>query len=371
MKTYAKGKNFVALNSFNNETYLDSLTTMNTGFNMHSIEQVHYFNKVKVYSEFGIGRKILASTENKWGEAISIKASTKIRNKVYTEIHVFRVSPNVFNNTSVFMNSSIQQTIQTNNSQTQPVLIPVSSALLSMGQLSNNRQGIEINSQVDIGKVKTSIGYSNSMELKELSNTITYTHAFNNLALSRFYRWDFPSNVGPYGNLNKIYRSVYETLNLTEVDSSGKPFSKKYFNTIEINSKYSTTLLGKQFYVFYLGSYNSIQNVAAPMVVFTEKALLRAYYHQLETYWKLNNRLVWSNYVGFERIVANYKTATDVDSRRPKNQKGISIATGIDLQLSKGVGLYFRERWMKYEDMSFADDKYDGFESTLELKVFF
>ena len=371
MKTYAKGKNFISINSFNNQTYLDSLSTLNTGFNMHTFEQTCYIKKIKLYSEVGMGRKILPGTSSSWGEAISVKASTKIRKKFYTEINLFRISPNVFNNTSVFMNSSIQQTVQTNTSQTQPVLIPVSSALLSMGQLSNNRQGIEINSQVDIGKLKTSIGYANSMELANLSNTITYTHAFNNLALSRFYRWDFPSNVGPYGNLTKIYRSVYETLTLTEVDGMGKPLLKKYFNTVEINSKYSTAVLGKPFYVFYLGSYNSIQNEAAPMVVFTEKALLRAYYHQLETYWKLNNRLVWTNYASFERIVANYKTATDVDSRRPKNQKGISLATGIDLQLSKGVGLYFRERWMTYKDMSFAKDTYDGFESTLEIKVFF
>jgi hypothetical protein len=371
VKTYTHGKNFISLNTFNNETYLDSLTTLKTGFNMFTVEQTHYFNNIKLYSEIGAGRKIVPNATSKWGEAISIKASTNIRKKVYTEVHLFRISPNVFNNTSVFMNSSIQQTVQVNNTQTQPVLIPVSSALLSMGQLSNNRQGIEINSQVDIGKVKTSIGYSNSMELENLSNTITYTHAFNNLALSRFYRWDFPSNVGPYGNLNKIYRAVYETLNLTDLDATGKPLFKKYFNTIEINSKYKTSLFGKEFYLFYLGSFNSIQDYAAPMVVFTEKALLRAYYHQIESYWKLNSRLVWTNYVSFERIIANYKTVTDVDSRRPKNQQGISIASGIDIQLSKGVGLYFRERWMTYKDKSFALDKYDGFESTLELKVFF
>jgi hypothetical protein len=371
VKTYSHDKNFVSINTFNNETYLDSLSKLKTGFNMVTVEQVHYFNKIKLYAEIGAGRKVLPNVQSKWGEAISIKASTNIRDKVYTEIHLFRISPNVFNNTSVFMNSSIQQTVQTNNSQTQPVLIPVSSALLSMGQMSNNRQGVEINSQIDIGKLKTSLGYSNSMELENLSSTITYTHAFNNLAVSRFYRWGFPSNVGPYGNLNKIYRSVYESLNLTNVDSTGKPLFKKYFNTIEINSKYSTTLLGKEFYIFYLGSFNSIQDYASPMVVFNEKALLRAYYHQLETYWKLSSRLVWTNYASFERIVANYKTITDVDSRRPKNQKGISVATGFDIQLSKGVGLYFRERWMTYKDMSFANDKYDGFESTLEVKVFF
>lgn len=371
MKTYSKGKNFVSINTFNNETYLDSLTKQKTGFNMVTVEQVVNIKKVKLYSEIGAGRRFIFNGQNKWGEAISIKLSTKLRNKVYTELHLFRVSPNVFNNTSVFMNSSIEQTVQTTNTQTQPVLIPVSSALLSMGQLSNNRKGIELNSQIDIGKVKTSFGYSNSMEIEKLSDKITYTHAFNNLAISRFYRWDFPSNVGPYGNLNKIYRSVFETLYITDLDVNGKPMYSKYFNTIEINSKYKTTLFKKDLYLFYLGSFNSIQKKAAPMVVFTEDAFLRAYYHQIESYLKLTSKLVWANYVSYERIIANYQTQTDEVSRRPKNQEGISIASGFDIQLSKGVGLFFRERWMNYKDKSFALDNYDGFESTLEIKVFF
>ena len=371
MKAYSQGKNFVSINTFNNETYLDSLSKQKTGFNMLTVEQVLHIKKVKIYSEIGAGRRFIMNEQNKWGEAISIKLSTKIKNKVYTELHLFRVSPNVFNNTSVFMNSSIEQTVQTTNSQTQPILIPVSSALLSMGQLSNNRQGIELNSQLDIGKLKTSLGYSNSMELEKLSDKITYTHAFNNLALSRFYRWDFPSNVGPYNNLNKIYRSVFESLYITDLDVNGKPMFTKYFNTVEVNSKYKTTLFKKELYLFYLGSFNSIQQKAAPMVVFSEKAILRAYYHQIESYLKLTSKLVWTNYLSYERIIANYQTQTDEVSRRPKNQEGFSVASGFDIQLSKGVGLFFRERWMNYKDKSFANDKYDGFESTLEIKVFF
>ncbi len=270
------------------------------------------------------------------------------------------------------MNSSIQQTTQSVSSQTQPVLIPVSSALLQMGQLSNNRQGIELNTQIDIGPVKTSFGYANSMEIQNLSNQITYSHAFNSLALSRFWRWDFPSNVGPYNNLSKIYRNVFETVYLTDLDPlTGKPLFKKYFNTIEINSKYKTSIGKKELYLFYLGSINSVQTQLNSFVEFTEKALLRAYFHQFETYLRLNSKIVWANYVSYERIVANYSTNTDVTSLRPKNQVGYSVASGFDIQLSKGVGLYFRQRYMNYYDKSFELDKYEGFESTLELKIFF
>ena len=107
------------------------------------------------------------------------------------------------------------------------------------------------------------------------------------------------------------------------------------------------------------------------MVNFTEKSLLRTYDHQLEMYLKLSPMLVWNNYVSYERIIANYSTQVDAVSKRPKNQTGYSFASGFDIQMSKNVGLYIRQRWMKYEDTSFAKDKYKGWETTVELKAFF
>jgi len=363
--------NFVSFNSFNNTSQIDSIKENIAGFNIHTLEFLHHFKKVKIEGELGAGRRFTNKETTKFGEAISIKLSTNIAQKVPFEINVYRISPRILNNNSVFMNSSIQQTTQTNNVN-QPVLIPVSSAVLPVGQMANNRQGINLNAQVDFGKFKNSIGYGNSMEIEELSTQLTYSHPFNNIALSHFWRWDFPSEVGPYKNLNKIYRSVFETVNITELDSSGKfPLRKKYFNTIEINSKYKTKIGRKDLYVFYLGTFNSIQNKFSAVVNFTEISWLRTYDHQLEMYLKLSPMLVWNNYVSYERVIANYSTQVDVVSKRPKNQTGYSIASGFDIQMSKNVGLYFRQRWMKFEDASFAKDKYNGWETTIELKAFF
>jgi hypothetical protein len=61
----------------------------------------------------------------------------------------------------------------------------------------------------------------------------------------------------------------------------------------------------------------------------------------------------------------------DVVTQAPKNQQGISYAIGLDLQLSKNVGLYLRQRWMTYQDYSFELDQYKGSETTVELKIFF
>ncbi len=370
-KSFPKSGNSISFNSMNNRSFMDSISNNTAGFNMHTIEAIKNINRIKLYAEIGLGRRTVNATNEKFGEAISIKASTTISKKVPVELHVYRVSPRVINNNSIFMNSSIQQTTQT-NALNQPVLIPVSSAVLGIGQLANNRQGFDINAQLDFGKFKNSIGYANAMELENLSNTITYSHPFNNIALSHFWRWDFPSNVGPYQNLNKIYRSVFETLNLTELDSTGlRPLKKKYFNTIELNSKYKTLLANKELYFFYLGNFNSVQNFFAPLVNFNEKSLLRTYDHQLEMYWKLSPMLVWNNYVSFERIIANYSTQTDATTRRPKNQTGYSWATGADIHLSKNVGLYLRQRWMQYADANFSLDQYKGWETTVEIKAFF
>jgi hypothetical protein len=88
-------------------------------------------------------------------------------------------------------------------------------------------------------------------------------------------------------------------------------------------------------------------------------------------YLKLSPMLVWNNYVSYERVIANYSTQVDAITKRPKNQTGYSLASGFDIQMSKNVGLYIRQRWMKYEDASFAKDKYKGWETTVELKAFF
>ena len=67
----------------------------------------------------------------------------------------------------------------------------------------------------------------------------------------------------------------------------------------------------------------------------------------------------------------NSQTELDVISGKPRDQQGVSYAIGLDLQLSKNVGLYLRQRWMKYEDFNFSLDQYQGMESTVELKIIF
>jgi hypothetical protein len=367
-KTY--GNNFVSLNTFNNMSYTDSTQRKTVGFNVATVEFKQRIKAIELKGEVGAGRAFAQDTSRGWGEAVSLKIGIDIAKKFPVELHLYRISPRVLNNSATFVNTAIVE--YTTPTATQAVLPAVASAMVPIGQLTNNRQGADLNAQIDIGKVKTAIGYSNSMELDNLSSKLTYAHPVNGLALAHFWRWGFPSNVGPYNNLSKVYRAVYETVNLTNIDKkTGLPLFKKYFNTLEINSKFQTKLFHKDLYLYYLGQFSSAQDFLSPVTVFTEKALLRTYYHQLEAYYVFKPSFIWCNYVGYERIIASYDTEVDVVSRRPKNQTGISLATGFDIRLSKGAGLYLRQRWMDYKDTSFAKDKYKGFETTAEIKVFF
>ena len=116
-------------------------------------------------------------------------------------------------------------------------------------------------------------------EMEALSDQITYGHPANNLALSRFWRWGFPTNVGPYNNINKVYRGVYETMEITD------SITAKGFNSIEVSYKTFTKILNRKFILFYLGGYHTIQDNFSSIPKFSSQSYLRSYNHQLEFYY--------------------------------------------------------------------------------------
>ena len=193
----------------------------------------------------------------------------------------------------------------------------------------------------------------------------------NGLTMSRFWRWSFPSNVGPYNKKSVLYRSVFETVNITDANNNGNLNFDKYFNTMEVQLKYKFNFLKRPWYVFYLGSFNSVQKTFSPITIFNETAYLRVYNHQFENYYQISTKITLSQYLGVERILANYSTQLNLDSKRPINQEGIGLGLGLDYMIAKNTGLYLRHRYFKFKDTSFSLDKFAGHESTIEIKVTF
>ena len=206
--------NFVSVNAISSKTYTDSLARLALGYNLVTTEFKLIWKEMQLLGEVGTGNYFSPTATGKWGEAVDLKLQfSKEWTHFPLEVRYFQISPNVINNNGVFWNSSIQEFNdnftgeETPGSQT--ALIPFASSLVSIGQMTNNRRGVILNMDMAFKKHKLTICYSAASELVALSDKITYGHPANNLALSRFWRWGFPAGVGPYGNVNKIYRGVY------------------------------------------------------------------------------------------------------------------------------------------------------------------
>ena len=362
--------NFVSVNAISSKTYTDSLARLALGYNLVTTEFKLIWKEMQLLGEVGTGNYFSPTAIGKWGEALDLKLQfSKEWTHFPLEVRYFQISPNVINNNGVFWNSSIQEFNdnftgeETPGSQT--ALIPFASSLVSIGQMTNNRRGVILNMDMAFKKHKLTIGYSAASELVALSDKITYGHPANNLALSRFWRWGFPAGVGPYGNVNKIYRGVYETVQITD------SITAKGFNSLEISYKTEFKLFGKDMLVFYLGGMHSVQSKFSSLPKYSQAAYLQSYNNQLEFYYLLFPKLIVSNYFGYDRIVANNQTVLDVVTNKAKNQEGFSYAIGLDLQLAKNTGLYIKHRWMNYQDRSFTLDHYKGTETTVELKIYF
>jgi hypothetical protein len=369
-KDFKKG--FVSVNAITSVRYNDSLAIETIGYNLVTSQFEMKLKELKISGEVGVGSYFSPTYASKWGEAIDVKVElSKNLTHFPIEVRYFQISPNVINNNGVFWNTSISEyneaiTGGATSEGSQAPIIPFASSLVSIGQMTNNRRGAILNLDIPFKKHKITLGYSAAKEIVGLSDRITYGHTANNLALSRMWRWAFPSDVGPYGNLNKTYRSVYETVQITDSVTSAKGF-----NSFEVSYKSSYKVFNRDLYIFYLGGFYSVQDDFSALPKFSQKAFLQSYSNQVEFYFNIFDKVVLSNYFGIDRIIANERTQLDVVSNLAKNQIGYSYAIGLDIQLSPNTGLYVRQRWMNYKDLNFSLDRYSGTETSVELKIYF
>ncbi len=375
LKKVYKNTDFFAFNTLNNTTWIDSLNTLPVGFNLFTLEWMGNVKGFQIHAEAGPGRYVSPINDYPWGEAITVKvlATEKVM-KVPVEVHYYRISPYVVNNNAIFWNTSIieARVVDQPGSATQSanVLIPFASSMVGIGQMTNNRTGINLNTLIKLGELKMSVGYGVSSEIIATQNRITFSHFVNQLTRSRFWRWDFPQNVGPYGNYDKVYRDAYQKINVTD-DSLGKSVNPKKFTQLELHGRYRTKLGYRNFYAFFLGRYNTAQPDLTLLPQFSEKAYIRQYNSELEVYYQLTEPLFINTYLGYERVLGNYQTELNQDTQRPINQTGWGIGAGIDISLGKNAGLYLRHRWFFFGDSSYKLDTFRGTETMAELKVFF
>jgi hypothetical protein len=376
-KLLHKGKKngFVALNTFNSVNYTDSLAQHAFGLNVVTLEGVTNINGHTLKAEVGAGNYYSPRHSRGWGEALQFRWSTPVIGKrPVLEVHAFRLSPKVVNNSAIFWNTATREysanEIPAGSIGSSSLLQPFGSSMIRLGQMTNNRQGLNLNVQWGTKKFKFSGGMGASSEIEAAAAVITYGHPVNSVTRSRFWRWQFPANVGPYGRYSDIYRDVYETVQLSD-DSSGVVVNKKYFNVAEAQLKYQGKVGAHKIFFFSLLQAQSAGRKFSPVLVTNETAYVRQYSSELETYFELTPTVMLNGYIGYERTIANYLTNIDEVSRRPRNQYGKGYGLGVDVELGRNTRLYIRHRWFSFEDKSFSLDKFNGRELVVELKAFF
>jgi hypothetical protein len=183
----------------------------------------------------------------------------------------------------------------------------------------------------------------------------------------------FQSATGPNNNLTTFFRGYYENV---MIDSNANSNIKKSYNVFLLNLKYQTTIFNKQFFIFYLGEYHSVQKNLSPIPVFNKNAFLRNQFHEIDTYLEINQKIALISYFGREFILGNDNSGlgdiTDQNNNfNPRNGIGKVIGVGFDYSFSAKSCFYFRFKKVSYNDRSFNNNSYNGYEATAELKIFF
>lgn len=275
-----------------------------------------------------------------------------------------------------------------------------------VGQLANNRSGVNMRLEATIKDLKVQFGYSISQELTNLGDTITIQHRVNSFSRSRFRPW-FQAG-GPYARIKSAWLRTFETITIgnesynpkeqdaiknvgTETDSVAAVSKRDLlgFNTIELFLKYRLKL-GKKHELVLL-NFSSVNTVKEGFNAFSkvdEKTYTSLLYNDFTMAFKLTEKVsLVANYAvesfkGSERTdltpdkeavydFVETPTVASNDKQRVIDQLGQAYAVGIDYDFNKTTSLHIRTKYMTHEDKNFVKDKFSGYETNFELKIFF
>ena len=253
-----------------------------------------------------------------------------------------------------------------------------------VGQLANNRSGVNLKLEATLDKLKIQFGYSIGQELTNAGDTITIQHRVNSFSRSRFRPW-FQAG-GPYARIKSAFFRTFETITIGNKYYDATNRELLGFNTIELFLKYKLPI-GKKHELVLL-NFSSANSVKEGFNVFSNidsKTYTTLVYNDFIAAFKLTEKVsLVANYAvehfrGSERtnlspdVVAvedaNGNSLNSAD--RIIKQYGSAYAAGIDYDFNKTTSLHLRGKYMTHEDKNFTKDKFSGFETNFELKIFF
>ncbi|NEN22702.1 hypothetical protein G3O08_04180 [Cryomorpha ignava] len=364
-------------NAIFSQTALDSINQdITRAYQVHSLSLDLNVQKINISGELGAGNYKSPTYEEKWGEALMLRFKIpESISFVPLDIQVYQISKNFYNeNGEIATNSNpdifdeIGLTVGSTG---------VSGQIAQSNQLVHNRRGITIGTGYEFGALKLAGTWSLAQEIDPLATALSYVHRINGLAMSRIYN-PFPGGIsraiifGPYNRKLSFFRGTSELVQTTDADpGTNLAKQRKFFNTADVQAKYNTRLFDRSLYLFYLGFFGSVSPNAEAAPGYNDESYLFVQQHELDVYYEIIPKFILTGYFGVENARGGRFTEWNEETNKPLDQLGTAVGVGFDWMLSENSGLYFRHRWMTFEDRSFPLDKYRGREITIELKTFF
>jgi len=376
-KSFDNGRQNISYNGFVSTTVLDSTDQDSTRqYQVHTLALDLNIMDINISGELGAGAYQSPTLAQTWGEALMLRFKIP---KKYTYIpidfQVYRISKHFFNENGEISTNSNREiladrglTVNANGAGGQMALV---------NQLVHNRQGVNVNTELDLGKFTLAGGIGWSAEIDAEAEVLSFVHRINGLALSRIYN-PFPEGAvgptvfGPYERKFSFFRGVAEVVQTTDVDpETSLATNRKFFKAVDLQGKYKTQLFNRDLFIFYIGSFNSVSTQLEPVPVYNDDTYVYVQYHEVDFYYEVIPKFIVTGYFGIENARGGNKTEWNDQTQLPLDQLGTAIGVGFDWQLTENSGLYVRHRWMEFEDRSFPEDKFRGTELTVELKTFF
>ena len=379
----------IAYNYLSSWANTDSLSDDRRNYFIHTLELDKKWNKIQFQMELALGNYRDPINELGYGEAILLNIKTAKTTKIPLNLQLYRISPQFVNVTGNFLNTSVLEVFPNVEGVGTTIRTPYQSPMVGLGFPVNNRQGLSINADVNLGKLKLNGGIGVFAEIDTSYAALSYMHNVNSQTLSRIYL--FGQNWGPYNALNSTYRGVYENVNISDTAASGLANFKKFYNTIEFQAKYNNKILGKNYYIFSLTRLNTCQKDLQLIPKLGSQALISQLSEEIDFSIELNEKAALVLSYGIEKVLGNASTdigdkpeATSTNTffeslglenlyryTNSRNQKNTLLGFGLDYKIGQNAMVFYRYNQYRYFDPNFIENHLKGWEMILELKINF
>lgn len=395
------GKHKVGFNVYNQQAYVNPAYDSLDLRRVLSLDGKFSLKNVRIFTEVGLGTiknpayELPDSVETRFktNNGLAFIAQVDVSEKMFglpLTLNLYSIDHNVVSNVSSVLNSNYYTPAGGYAKEQKYNGMLLMNITQDVGQLANNRQGFALRTSKFLGNLGIELGAALSQEKENIYDTVTVFHRANSFSRSRFTPW--VQDAGPYGSVRNTFRRAYETVAISNPDSSG---AKKGFSAFDVVLKHKFNVGSKKnprdLIVKNFFNYNTVQSGFAPK--FNEEAYVRTMYNQFMAFLQVSSRITLIGMAEFETVKGSvnavtvdsegntnseetfpgsgeYKAIYDADGS-PLDQLGTGFGVGLDYDFSDIAGIYLRHRWMSHEDKNFTQDKFKGQETTIEFKVFF